>query len=308
MAHHTALSLTSSPDVTATALRTCQSAVSLQQYLVEAATRLRQAGIDSPRLCAQLLLCHLLKIDRLRCTLETERELTSAQVKAVNLLVNRKIKGEPLAYLIGYKEFFSRNFSVTPDTLIPRPDTELLVATALELLPASPLTFADVGAGSCCIGITLALERTSWHGVLFDLNPRTVAVAQANAHRLKATSRLAFVQADMRLAPLRACAYDLVVSNPTYIAECERSQIMDGVLHFEPHMALFSSENGIACLKVVVALAAPALKTGGLLLLEHGAKQGAKVRRLLDESFVFGGSCTRKDLAGLERCTLAWKH
>lgn len=273
-----------------------------------ATARLTKAGVDSPRLCAQLLAAHVLGLDRLHCILEAERELDPAAMDRLDALTARRATGEPLARILGRKEFFSRDFLVTPATLIPRPETELLVETALELLPAqAPLYFADLGAGSGCIGVTLALERPAWRGLLIEIKAEALAVAQANARRLGAAQRLACLRADLRQAPLAACSCDLLVSNPPYIAECERPLVMSEVVRFEPHTALFSPNHGLAHLQAAVAQAARALKAGGLLLLEHGAGQGTAVRGLLAAATVFAHVATRRDLAGLERCTLAWK-
>lgn len=280
----------------------------LRDYEQNATARLTKAGVDSPRLCAQLLAGHVLGLDRLRCVLAAEQELTPEQVFALETLTARRATGEPLAQILGSKEFFSRDFLVTPATLIPRPETELLIETALELLPAeAPLYFADLGTGSGCIGVTLALERSAWRGLLIELKAEALAVALANARRLGAAARLACLRADLRDAPLAACSCDLLVSNPPYIAESERAMVMNEVARFEPHTALFSANHGLAHLQAVVAQAARALKTGGLILLEHGAAQGRAVRNLLGAAKVFAHAVTRRDLAGRERCTLAWK-
>lgn len=283
--------------------------VRLRDYEQNATARLTKAGVDSPRLCAQVLVGHVLGLNRLQCVLEAERELDPAAVHRLDALMARRATGEPLARILGRKEFFSRDFLVTPATLIPRPETELLIETALELLPAGvPLHFADLGAGSGCIGVTLALERPAWRGLLLEVKAETLAVAQANARRLGAAGRLACLRADLRQAPLAACSCDLLISNPPYIAECERALVMDEVVRFEPYAALFSPQQGLAHLQAVIAQAVRALKTGGLLLLEHGAAQGSAVRALLHAAKVFAQVATRRDLAGLERCTLAWKE
>ncbi|MDR2055850.1 MAG: peptide chain release factor N(5)-glutamine methyltransferase [Desulfovibrio sp.] len=280
----------------------------LRRYVTEAGRRLRVAGVDSPHLCASLLVCRLLEITRLNCIVDADRELTEEQISLLDQLVLRRINGEPLAYILGQKEFFSRNFYITPDTLIPRPETELLVETALALLPGSRrLFFADIGSGSGCIGITLALERELWRGMLLDISEKALEVAKSNARRLNAASSLAYVQADMRWTPVRSCSCDLVVSNPPYIGESETARIMDEVLRFEPREALFSPLDGTAHLTAVIRLAARALKKNGVALVEHGAEQGARARALFEGAGSFRGIKTFRDPAGLERCTCAVK-
>ncbi|MDR3358967.1 MAG: peptide chain release factor N(5)-glutamine methyltransferase [Desulfovibrio sp.] len=280
----------------------------LRRYVTEAGRRLGAAGVDSPLLCARLLVCHLLEISPLDCIAGVDRALAEEQISLLNQLVLRRINGEPLAYILGQKEFFSRNFHVTPDTLIPRPETELLVETALALLPESRrLFFVDVGSGSGCIGITLVLERRLWRGMLLDISGKALEVAKINARRLEASSKLTYVQADMRRAPLQSCSCDLVVSNPPYIGESETARVMAEVLRFEPHEALFSPLEGAAHLEAAIRLAARALKKNGLALVEHGAEQGARARALFDGAGSFRKAKTFRDLAGLERCTCAVK-
>ncbi|MDR2573902.1 MAG: peptide chain release factor N(5)-glutamine methyltransferase [Desulfovibrio sp.] len=281
----------------------------LRQCVREAGKRLAQAGVESPCLCAQLLVGRLLGINRLECIIDANRELTTDQLADLNQLLLRKIAGEPLAYLLGQKEFFSRAFHVTPDTLIPRPETELLVETALALLPGScRLFFADIGTGSGCLGITLALERKLWRGLLLDISEKVLAVAKLNAQHLQAAPSLAYVRADMYGTPLKPCSCDFMVSNPPYIAEDDIAQVMDEVWRFEPHAALFSPHGGAAHLEAVVRLAAHALKINGTVIVEHGAEQGAKTRALFAAAGVFDGITTLRDPARLERCTYAVKH
>ncbi|MDR2851159.1 MAG: peptide chain release factor N(5)-glutamine methyltransferase, partial [Desulfovibrio sp.] len=273
-------------------------------YLKYAAHRLALAGVDSPALCARLLASHALGLDRLGCLLNPARKLTSPQAAALAALTARRLSGEPMAYIFGRREFFGREFSVNPHTLIPRPETELLVEKALAAFPVSrPVFFADIGTGCGCIGITLALERPRWKGMLLDNSTTALTVAKDNARALLHTSNVQCALADMRAAPLAANACDLLVSNPPYIREDDNAFVMDEVLRFEPHTALFSPDNGLARLYDVCRLAARCLRAGGLLLLEHGAEQGAAVRNALKELRVFQEIATSCDLAGHERCT-----
>ena len=278
----------------------------LGEYERQMARKLTEAGVDSPRLCARLLCAQALGLDKLGVALAPERELDEAAAARLAALAARRATGEPLAHITGVREFFGRDFHVTRHTLVPRPETELLVETALELLPQGEVSFADLGAGSGCIGVTLACERPRWRGLLLEESAGALAVAQENAAALldSGASRLVFVRGDLFAPPLRGRALDLVISNPPYIGEGERGCVMDEVLRFEPASALFSPEGGLAHLTAVCEAARRLLRPGGLLILEHGAGQGAAVRSLV----VRGGFSeveTRRDLAGLERCTLA---
>lgn len=280
----------------------------LGDYLVLAGRRLHKAGADSPRLCAQALAEAALGLSRLECVLAAQRELTAGELAVLDALMDRRATGEPLAYITGHKEFYGLDFLVAPQTLIPRPETELLVDAALELLPDphTALRFADLGAGCGCIGLTLAHSRPLWRGLALDLSAAALAVAQANALRLGLADRVRPVRADLFAAPLQPESCGLVVSNPPYVAAAERPQVMQTVLRFEPHTALFSPENGLAPLRAVALAAARALRPGGFVLLEHGAAQGPCVQALLREAG-FAAPATRQDLAGLDRCTYGQK-
>ncbi|MFT4302171.1 MAG: peptide chain release factor N(5)-glutamine methyltransferase [Desulfovibrio sp.] len=286
----------------------------LRQYLTETAQTLLKAGVDSPRLCAHVLVSHVLGLDRIACVVQGERELLAHELDSLDALVGRRTAGEPLAHITGSKEFYGRDFLVTPHTLIPRPETELLIDKALEAAgelesqmgrQGTGLYFADLGTGSGCIGITLALELPHWHGLLMDISGNALETARQNAHRLNAQHSVAILNGDMHRAPLAHGAYAMLVSNPPYIAEDERSMVMGEVLAYEPHSALFSPHEGMGHLEAVIKAAGSALKPGGRLLLEHGAAQGASTRRLLRANNFFEDTETHRDLAGFERCTMA---
>ena len=300
----------------------------LRQYLIEAAQTLQKAGVDSPRLCAQVLVEKVLHLDRLACVMQAERQVQAHELQTLNALLARRAAGEPLAHITGSKEFYGRNCAVTPHTLIPRPETELLVDKALETAreimstcaadgqsarhgkaegpPAGRAPcFADLGCGSGCIGITLALELPHWQGLLVDINPEAVHTARHNAVCLDAQNRIQCLTGDMTRPPLARGSYAMLVSNPPYIAESEQNMVMDEVLQHEPHSALFSPDHGLAHLAAAIQAAAWALMPGGRVLLEHGAAQGAATRRLLREHGQFEAPTTHRDMAGLERCTVA---
>ena len=277
----------------------------LGEYERKIARQLTAAGVDSPRLCARLLCAQALGLDKLGVALAPQRPLDDAEARRLEVLAARRASGEPLAHITGSREFFGRDFRVSRHTLIPRPETELLVETALALLPAGPVIFADLGTGSGCIGITLACERPLWRGALLERSAGALAVAQENAAALlgRGEERVTLVAGDLFAPPLRAGSFELVISNPPYIGAGERGEVMDEVLRFEPESALFSPADGLAHLAAVCEAARRLLAPGGLVILEHGAGQGAAVRGLMAASG-FAGIETRRDLAGLERCAL----
>ena len=284
----------------------------LKQYIDEATAQLTKAGVDSPRLCAEVLAREVLGGEatgsaRLFCILEAGREVSADALERLQRLVSQRSTGQPLAQIIGRKEFYGRDFVVTRHTLVPRPETELLVDTALELLPQAPLHFADLGTGTGCIGLTLLAERPQWKGLLLDICPNAANIAATNAQQLGVYTRTTVLCGDMLHPPLKPQSLQLVVSNPPYIAEAERHMVMNEVLNNEPHSALFSENNGLLHIEAAINTAAHALQDGGWILLEHGAAQAKAVHDLLAERGIFKKIENKRDIAHLDRCTSARK-
>lgn len=214
-------------------------------------------------------------------------------------LVEHRVQGEPVAYLVGVREFYGRPFHVTPDVLIPRPDTELLVERALaRLLPDQPADVLDLGTGSGCIAITLALERPRVRVVAVDRSRAALAVARQNAAALDATVEL--LESDW-FAALAARQFDIIVGNPPYVAAAD-PHLARGDVRFEPATALAAGPDGLADLRRLIAAAPNHLCPGGLVLLEHGYDQAAGVRTLL-ETQGFVQVTSWNDLAGIARVT-----
>jgi release factor glutamine methyltransferase len=276
----------------------------LRWWLTHAAARLKACGVESPMLEAQLLIGHVLGIDRLGCVLEGARSLESAEVQEAESLLERRMGREPMAYVLGRREFYGRDFVVDGRVLVPRPETELLVDAAIrEMAAASAAVFADVGTGSGAVGITLALERPAWRGVLLDIDPAALDVARANALRLGASCTL--MRADMALPPLARGSLDLAVCNPPYVPRSAAASLMPDVVRYEPGTALFSPDEGLRHLAWVIRLAAHAIRPGGLLLAEHGHDQAEAVSAMLQQSGGFSAIRTLRDAAGHPRCLQA---
>ncbi len=276
----------------------------LREHEYHARRRLSEAGVDSPGLCARILVERVAGLERTEYILAAERELEQSRAVELAALVARRARGEPLAYILGDKEFFGLSFQVTPATLIPRPETELLVEQALRACRAEKLLFADLGCGSGCIGETLQYLRRGWQGMLVDLNASALEVARANARALGINPD--FIQADLFALPFGERIFDLVVSNPPYIGPGEADEVMDEVLAYEPHCALFSGDDGFAHLRAVIEGAASCLKDGAILILEHGYRQAGQVRRYL-EAASFGEIVMGSDLSGCPRYAVAKK-
>lgn len=256
-----------------------------------------QKKIDNPRLDAELLLAHVLELDRVGLYLNFERPLTATELDTIRPLVKRRGQREPLQYLIGSTGFWSLEFDVTPAVLIPRADTEILVEEALSHVAESG-HLLDVGTGSGAIAISLASELPGWQVSALDISIEALKVAQQNAQKNNLAERVQFLHAD--LAELPQQQYDLIVSNPPYIAQAEWESLMPEVRCYEPQTALLAEDNGLACYQKLVAQTASRLNPGGWLLVEIGYQQAEAVQQLfadagLEEIFV------RDDYAGQPR-------
>ncbi|SDT28751.1 peptide chain release factor N(5)-glutamine methyltransferase [Pseudomonas oryzae] len=257
---------------------------------------------DSPsaRLDAELLLAHVLGKPRSYLRTWPEREPDAAQCAAFAALLARRCQGEPVAYLLGRQGFWSLELEVAPHTLIPRPDTELLVETALALGPQGPARVLDLGTGSGAIALALASERPAWQVLGVDRVAEAVALAERNRARL-GLDNARFVES-LWFAALGGERFRLIVGNPPYIA-AEDPHLAQGDVRFEPASALVAGRDGLDDIRLIVREAPEHLDAGGWLLLEHGYDQAEAVRALFAaRGFVAVES--RRDLGGHERITL----
>ncbi|MGY3941583.1 peptide chain release factor N(5)-glutamine methyltransferase [Aeromonas tecta] len=233
---------------------------------------------ESPRADADALLCHLLGCRRSYLMIWPERELDAAQQATLHGWLIRRLDGEPIAHLVGEREFWSLPLKVSPATLIPRPDTEVLVEQALARLPAGPCTLLDLGTGTGAIALALKSERPEAEVWAVDRMPEAAALAR---HNSAALGLPIVVRDGSWFAPLSdAPRFDMIVSNPPYIDGAD-PHLAEGDVRFEPRSALVADEQGLADIRLIVAQAPAHLAPGGWLLLEHGWEQGEMVRQLL---------------------------
>lgn len=257
---------------------------------------------DSPSasLDAELLLAAALGKPRSYLRTWPEREPSAEQQALFSAMLVRRRAGEPVAYILGQQGFWSLDLEVAPHTLIPRPDTELLVETSLELLPATPLRALDLGTGTGAIALALASERGGWRVTGVDRVEEAVALAERNCQRLKLDN------AEFRLSQwfsaLAGERYGLIVSNPPYIAADDR-HLGEGDVRFEPASALVSGADGLDDIRLIITQAPAHLEAAGWLLLEHGYDQAEAVRALLAAAG-FAAVESRRDLGGHERISL----
>jgi release factor glutamine methyltransferase len=274
---------------------------SYRQVQQAATARLSRLPHASAELEAALLLCHLLKVPRSHLFAWPEKRLTEQQQAAYERLVERRLCGEPIAHITGEREFWSLPLRVTRDTLIPRPETELLVERALlHLASLSTPRIADLGTGSGAIALALASERSDASIHACDQSAAALAVARENAKALKMRN-VSFFQGNWYDALPKGQCYDLIVSNPPYI-EAGDSHLHQGDLPHEPVNALVAGPDGLADIRQIAAQAPDRLKSGGWLLLEHGESQSGAVQKILRERG-FSTLSTLNDLAGRPRVT-----
>lgn len=274
---------------------------------------------DSPRLDAELLLAHTLGVSRVYLYTHYDRILSPAEREPFRHALLRRGQGEPIAYILGFKEFLGQNFEVTPAVLIPRPDTEIVVETAIQaarywsVSADAHLQILDIGTGSGCIAIAMAMALPHAQVTAWDVSRDALTVARRNAAQLGVQSRIQFIECDA-LDPAawqtghttRAGgeAFHLIVSNPPYIAHAEKGDLSHTVAAFEPHSALFAAEEGLIFYRQIAAHAAKIMRPDGKLVLEIGYGQAQSVSAILAEKGWLGTSVIR-DLGRNDRCILA---
>ncbi len=295
--------------------------MTVRQAISEAANRFSSSAsdINAPVLEAEILLAHVLSTERWKIHLYPEHTLATGEYEHFSRLVTRRLSGEPCAYIIGRWEFWSRDFLVTPHTLVPRPETELIVETALSLTAEGrlsschghgPVTILDAGTGSGVLAVTLALEIAGASVTATDISMPALNTAKKNwrAYQdegLKVHSSVYLVNADWLSCFRREPIFDLVVSNPPYVGKDETELLSSGVLEYEPHEALFSGPDGLCALRHLIETVPDIMKPGGWFLCEIGFSQGDTAIELAQTCGKFDTMDIKKDIAGLDRVLVA---
>ncbi|MDO9139560.1 MAG: peptide chain release factor N(5)-glutamine methyltransferase, partial [Methylobacter sp.] len=277
---------------------------SIKSVLDEAAATLASVS-DSAMLDAEILLCQALDKSRSHLRAWPDKLLQPGQLAVFRTLLEQRQQGRPIAYITGQREFWSRDFQVSPDVLIPRPDTELLIELSLALIPAEqPCTILDLGTGSGIIAITLAAERPQAQVSAIDFSLAALDIARLNADRHK-LSNIEFYRSDW-FASVPATKFDLIISNPPYIAE-DDAHLQQGDVRFEPRTALSAPEQGLADIRMIATAARDYLNPGGHLLIEHGYNQQQPVQALFKDLH-YTKIQTYSDLSGQPRATYGQWH
>ena len=277
------------------------STPTLAQALTWAVGQLAGGDEADGRIDAEFLLMYLLQCSRSRLFSHADSAMTAADWQQFQSWVQRRVDGEPVAYITGKRGFWTLDLTVTPDVLIPRPDTETLVESVLALADKNTsLTVADLGTGSGAIALAIASERPRWRVLATDASAAALQVARQNAEQCN-LGDVEFFQGNWCAALPPDVAPDIIVSNPPYIA-ADDPHLQQGDLRFEPITALKADDNGLQDIRHITSEAAERLKRGGILLFEHGYQQAQAVRQILQVAG-FVEVQSQRDLAGHERVT-----
>ena len=281
--------------------------MTVADILRTATARLTEAGIDSPRLDAEILLAHVLNCRRLTLYMDAEKILPLEKILRFNELITRRLKNFPVAYLTGTREFMGLAFAVNENVLIPRPDTEILTEGVGEFLRGlnGNVTFADLGTGSGAIAVSILKFVKTSRAAAVDISAKALDVAKFNAEKFHVDDRINFFCGDM-FAPLTGKIFDAIVSNPPYIPANELETLQAEVRR-EPRLALDGGEDGLKFYRRIISEAPKFLHAGGLLAMEVGINQSAVVKKFLAEDGRFDGAEIWRDLSGIERVVAARK-
>ena len=271
----------------------------------------QKAQLDSPRLDAEVLLAHVIhQPERIYLYVHFDQPLEQPELAAYKECIKRRVQHEPVAYITGHRDFMGLDFKVTKDTLIPRPDTEILVEAVLQRLPAAGenSTLADIGTGTGAICLSLLNYLPKLKAMAVDISSGALAVAQENSVSLGLSQRVEFLQGDL-LAPLKAKGelLNAIVSNPPYIPKADIATLASDVKAYEPMGALDGGEDGLDFYRRLLAESGDLLKDGGFLAMEVGIHQAHQLEAMAKDMSQWGKCEILRDLAGIERVVILWK-
>ncbi len=279
--------------------------MNIENILNKGTSILKASKIANPYLDSEILLSESINRDKKHIILNPKEILENKQLNNFNSLIERRRKGEPIAYLINKKEFWKNEFYVNENVLIPRPDTELIVDQVLKIYSKnSQLQILDIGTGSGCILLSILKERTSFYGTGIDISKKSINVSKFNANRLKLDNRVKFYNSDVD--NFKIGKYDLIVSNPPYIELLSLKYLEKDVVNFEPKLALSGGFDGFSKIRKVISKASTLIKKNGKLILEIGFKQRNKVKEILKKEGFYINR-TLKDYGNNDRCIISTK-
>lgn len=279
--------------------------VTVEEVFQSGIQKLNAAQVENPNLDAKIIFKHILSVDNEQFELCKKNEISSKITKSYFELIDRRIKREPIAYITNKQSFWNDEFKVTKDTLIPRPETELILESVISYFPDKKidLNIADLGTGSGCIIISLLQEYINASGIGIDISKEAIKIANENKKLLKNHERLKLLDEDY--AEYNLNGFDIIVSNPPYISQ-DSLDIQKDVYDYEPHLALFSKNNGIEAYNKIISNLASRIDKNFFLFLEIGLGQASEVTKLLKNNG-FTEILTKVDLANIPRCVIAKK-
>ena len=279
--------------------------VTVEEVFLSGIQKLNAAEVENPNLDAKIIFKHILSVDNEQFELCKKNEISSKITKSYFELIDRRIKREPIAYITNKQSFWNDEFKVTKDTLIPRPETELILESVISYFPDKKidLNIADLGTGSGCIIISLLQEYINASGIGIDISKEAIKIANENKKLLKNHERLKLLDEDY--AEYNLNGFDIIVSNPPYISQ-NSLDIQKDVYDYEPHLALFSKNNGIEAYNKIISNLASRIDKNFFLFLEIGLGQASEVTKLLKNNG-FTEILTKADLANIPRCVISKK-
>jgi len=279
--------------------------MNIANILNEGINILKKNKIPNPQLDSEILLSNSIKRDKRYIVLNSKELLNSAQSNIFKGLIERRKKGEPVAYLINKKEFWRDEFFVNKDVLIPRPDTELIVEQVLKIYPKDKkLQVLDIGTGSGCILLSILKERFNFYGTGIDISKKSINISKLNAKLLNLTSKVKFFHSS--IDNFKIGKYDLIVSNPPYIEFLSLKYLEKDVINFEPKLALSGGFDGFSKIRKFISKAKTLIKKNGKFILEIGFNQKNKVKKILIEEGFYINK-TIKDYGNNDRCIISTK-
>ena len=279
--------------------------MNIEKTLNKAIVFLKQHNVKNPHLDSEILLSKIIKKDRKYVILNSKENLKDKDLNNFNVLIDRRRKGEPIAYLVNNKEFWKYTFYVDQNVLIPRPDTELIVEQVLKIYSKDRnLQILDIGTGSGCILLSLLKERPKFYGTGIDISKQSINVSKYNAKRLNLRNRVKFYNSDVD--NFRIGKYDIIVSNPPYIEFSNLKYLENDIINFEPKLALSGGFDGFSKIRKVISKAAVLIKRNGKLILEIGFNQKNTTEQLLKKEGFYINKVL-KDYGYNDRCIISTK-
>ena len=279
--------------------------MNIENILIEGTNTLKQSGVSNPQLDCEILLSNSINKDKKYIILNPKQTLNDGQLSDFKNLIEKRKKGEPIAYLINKKEFWNNEFFVNKDVLIPRPDTELIVEEVLKIYSKNThLQVLDIGTGSGCILLSILKERKYFYGTGIDISKKSINVSKFNAKKLNLVNRIKFFHSSVD--NFNAGKYDLIVSNPPYIELVSLKYLEKDIVNFEPKLALSGGFDGFSKIRKVINKANCLIKKNGKFILEIGFNQKNKVKEILKQEGFYINKAVR-DYGNNDRCIISTK-